>query len=243
MRPPDPVFADPRLARLYDDLDGERVDLDAYVAIVEEVGATSVVDIGCGTGCLAVRLAEAGIGVVGVDPAAASLELARAKPYADRVTWLHGDATVLDGREIAADVAIMTGNVAQVFVSDDDWARTLDAVHGCLRPGGWFVFETRRPEVRDWESWEDGPTTVALPDGESVTVSRTVIEVALPLVTFEWSTTVAGTTIPSVSTLRFRPREEIEADLVAHGFQVEDVRDAPERPGKELVFLARRGQT
>jgi hypothetical protein len=75
-----------------------------------------------------------------------------------------------------------------------------------------------------------------------VTESRTVIEVALPLVIFEWSTTVAGTTIPSVSTLRFRPREEIEADLVAHGFEVEDVRDAPERPGKELVFLARSGQ-
>ena len=45
----------------------------------------------------------------------------------------------------------MTGNVAQVFVSDEDWSSTLDAVHGCLRPGGWFVFETRRPEARDWE--------------------------------------------------------------------------------------------
>ena len=98
VRSPDPAFADPRLAWLYDVLDGERGDLDAYVAVVEEVGATSVVDIGCGTGCLAVRLAEAGIDVVGVDPAAASLEMARAKPYADRVTWLHGDATVLDGR-------------------------------------------------------------------------------------------------------------------------------------------------
>jgi predicted TPR repeat methyltransferase len=52
VRSPDPAFADPRLARLYDDLHGERVDLDAYAAIVEEVGATTVVDIGCGTGCL-----------------------------------------------------------------------------------------------------------------------------------------------------------------------------------------------
>jgi len=243
VRSPDPIFADPRLARLYDALDGERVDLDAYVAIIEEVEATSVVDIGCGTGCLAVRLAEAGIDVVGVDPAAASLAMARVKPYANRVTWLHGDSTVLEGRDLSADLAIMTGNVAQVFVSDDDWSRTLDAVHGCLRPGGWLVFETRRPEVRDWESWEVPPTAVTLPDGERVTVSRTVTEVALPLVTFEWSTTVAGTPIPSASTLRFRPREEIEADLVEHGFEVDDVREAPERPGKELVFLARRART
>lgn len=242
MRPPDPAFADPRLAWLYDVLDGERVDLDAYVAIIEEVGATSVVDIGCGTGCLAVRLAEAGIDVVGVDPAGASLEMARAKPYADRVTWLHGDATVLDGRGLSADLAIMTANVAQVFVTDEDWSSALDAVHGCLRPGGWFVFETRRPEVRDWENWEVPPTTVALPDGGSVTVRRTVTEVALPLVTFVSATTLGDTTIPSASTLRFRPREEIEADLAARGFEVEDVRDAPERPGKELVFLARRAQ-
>lgn len=242
MRAPDPAFADPRLARLYDDLHGERIDLDAYAAIVDEVGATSVVDIGCGTGCLAVRLAEAGIEVVGVDPASASLEMARAKPYADRVTWLDGDATVLAGRDLSADLAIMTGNVAQVFVSDDDWSATLDAVHGCLRPGGWFVFETRQPEVRDWENWEIPPTTVDLPDGETVTVSRTVTEVALPLVTFESSTTLDGTAVLSASTLRFRPREEIETDLVRHGFQVDDVRDAPDRPGLELVFLAQRAE-
>ena len=45
----------------------------------------------------------------------------------------------------------MTGNVAQVFVSDEDWHTTLAAVREHLAPGGWFVFETRRPEVRAWE--------------------------------------------------------------------------------------------
>jgi hypothetical protein len=46
MRPPDAAFSDPRLAWLYDVFEVERIDLDAYVAVVEEVGARSVVDIG-----------------------------------------------------------------------------------------------------------------------------------------------------------------------------------------------------
>lgn len=147
---------------------------------------------------------------------------------------------MLVGRGLATDLVVMTGNVAQVFVSDDDWARTLDAVHECLRPGGWLAFETRRPEARDWERWDIAPTTISLPDGRSAVVTRTVTESAPPLVTFETSLTVDGEVIPSSSTLRFRERHEVEVDLAEHGFEVVDVRDAPDRPGKELVFLARR---
>ena len=44
----------------------------------------------------------------------------------------------------------------------------------------------------------------------------------------------------SDSTLRFRERDEVVATLVANGYVVEDVRDAPDRPGRELVFFARR---
>lgn len=240
VRAPDPAFADPRLAVLYDVLDADRCDLDAYMAIADEVGAASVIDIGCGTGSLAVRLARSGRTVVGVDPAGASLDIARVKPLAERVTWVHGDATALRGRGATADLAVMTGNVAQVFVSDRDWVSTLAAVHDCLHPGGWLVFETRRAEVRDWERWDAGPTRVDLSDGSHVVVSTTVTEVVLPLVTFESTTTVGGEVVTSASTLRFRERDEVERDLTEHGFDVVDVRAAPDRPEKELVFLARR---
>ena len=42
----------------------------------------------------------------------------------------------------------------------------------------------------------------------------------------------------STSTLRFRERDELERDLDRHGFDVLDVRDAPDRPGTEMVFVA-----
>lgn len=240
MREPDAAFADPRLAALYDVFDEDRPDLDVYVAVAEEVRARTVVDIGCGTGTLALLLAGRGVDVIGVDPAIASLDVARGKPNAEQVRWVEGDATAVVGLDPRADLAVMTGNVAQVFVSDEDWRRTLAAAHACLRPGGWLVLETRRPEARAWEDWDVPPTRVGLPGGHSAVVSRTVTEVALPLVTFESVTVLQGEEVPSTSTLRFRDRPEVERDLADHGFEVEEVRDASDRPGLEHVFMARR---
>ena len=64
------------------------------------------------------------------------------------------------------------------------------------------------------------------------------------LVTFESPNVFEadGTTIVVRSTLRFRSRAEIEASLIACGFVIDEVRDAPDRPGRELVFIARRGE-
>jgi hypothetical protein len=40
--------------------------------------------------------------------------------------------------------------------------------------------------------------------------------------------------------LRFRSREEVKSSLAAHGYRVVEVRDAPDRPGREFVFIAER---
>jgi hypothetical protein len=49
-----------------------------------------------------------------------------------------------------------------------------------------------------------------------------------------------GAVLTSASTLRFRSREELANSLAAANLAVEDVRDAPDRPGREFVFIARR---
>ena len=49
-----------------------------------------------------------------------------------------------------------------------------------------------------------------------------------------------GVVIESMSTLRFRGRSEIEEFLVREGFELTEIRDAPDRPGGEFVFVSRR---
>ncbi|MGD9999476.1 MAG: class I SAM-dependent methyltransferase [Ilumatobacteraceae bacterium] len=238
---PDPIFADPRLASLYDTLEGERPDLDAYAAIVDELGARSVLDVGCGTGVFALLLADRGIDATGVDPAAASLDVARSKPGADRVHWVAAPATELPA--LAVDLVTMTGNVAQVFVDDGEWNRTLRSVRAALRPGGHLVLETRRPERAGWLEWtpELSRQTVDTPHMGLVTNWVELTDVSLPLVSFRWTFVFEGwgEVVVSDSTLRFRDRREIESTLAVAGFDVLDVRDAPDRPGKEHVFVAR----
>ena len=238
----DAIFAHQRLAWVYDAFDGPRDDLTAYVAIAGELGADRVLDVGCGTGCLAIELARTGRTVVGVDPATASLEVARAKEGSDAVTWIHGDAAAIPA--VAADCALMTGNVAQVFLADEDWARVLRAIGTALRPHGYLVFETRRPERRAWEEWaaDTCPVTLDIPGHGPVEQRREVTAVNLPLVSFRYTYTFLadGAVITSDSTLRFRDRDELESSLAAQGYRVLDVRDAPDRPGRELVFITER---
>ena len=236
---PDDLFDDPRFARLYDPLDPDRSDLDAYAEMVREFGAHTVLDLGCGTGTFACLLAEQGFEVIGVDPAAASLDIARAKPHADAVRWIHGDATRLP--QLDADLAVMTGNVAQVFLTDAEWDAALNGIHAALRPGGRLVFETRDPQKRAWQNWTRENTFIdTIVDGVGrVRTWDDLLEVAPPLVTFESIVILPdGEQLRSTSTLCFRDREEVEASLARTGFSVQEVRDAPDRPGREFVFVA-----
>ena len=71
------------------------------------------------------------------------------------------------------------------------------------------------------------------------------IDVSGPLLSFRWTHVFAsdGAAINSVSTLRFRGSDEITRSLEECGYRVDEVRDTPDRPGRELVFIASRMET
>ena len=171
-------------------------------------------------------LAALGMQVVAVDPARASLDVARGKPgrRAGRAAWTQG--TTVDLPEVSADLAVMTANVAQVFLTDEEWMETLVAVRRRLRQGGVLAFETRDPQQRAWERWtpELSRLTVDVPDVGRVWSWEEVRRVELPLVTFDEHTLFHNPDGPdedvvSTSTLRFRTSDEVRASVRSAGYE------------------------
>jgi SAM-dependent methyltransferase len=212
------------------------------ITFADEIGARSVLDIGCGTGTFACMLARAGKVVVGLDPAAASIAVARRKVGAEAVRWIEGDVTALPHLQV--DLVTMTGNVAQVFLNDDEWAAVLQAGRAALAPGGHLVFETRDPARQAWRAWNREETfwRVELANTEVVETWTELTKVQPPFVSFRQTFSFAADRVmlASESSLRFRDRGEIERSLQTAGFEAVEGRDAPDRPGLEMVFVCRR---
>jgi len=159
------------------------------------------------------------------------------------VRWLYGEVESLAPFQV--DLVTVTGNVAQVFVTDAGWASALRAVRAALRPDGTLVFETRDPARRPWRAWtrELSERRVALAGVGIVRSWVEVTDVDGPLVSFRHSFVFErdGAVLTSDSTLRFWSQAEITDSLMASDFVVQHVRDAPDRPGLELVFVAKCG--
>ena len=235
----DLIFEDPRLVSIYDAFDGQRLDLENYLSLARELRVNSILDIGCGTGCLASLLAKEGYKVTGVDPAKASLDYAQKKPNSEKVNWILGDATNLPSLDV--DLAVMTGNVAQVFLDDRSWAKALSGIRLALNKKGRFIFEVRDPTQKAWLQWNRERTLkrINLVDIGYVESWCELTGIQDELVSFRWTFLFEsdGVTLVSDSTLRFRDRRSIMDSLTQAGFIVNEIRDAPDRPGKEFVFI------
>jgi SAM-dependent methyltransferase len=239
-------YVDPRLVELYDQANPRGADTDFYLQLAADLHAHTIVDLGCGTGLLTRELALADRRVIGVDPAPAMLAVARRQPGAERVQWIEGDCNALGAPQ--ADLAIMTGNVAQVFLEDWDWASALRAIHAALRPGGWLAFESRNPQARAWEQW-NRESTYAINDSPFGP-----IEEWLEVVSADESRVrmqghnlfrATGEVVVVDSELRFRKLDEIIGDLTQAGFVLEHVfggwmREPFAPTSRMMIIVARR---
>ncbi|MGC5020245.1 class I SAM-dependent methyltransferase [Micromonospora sp. DT47] len=216
-------FTDPRLVEVYDAECPWGRDDDYFVSVVGETLAARVLDLGCGTGRLALGLAAAGHTVTGVDPARASLEAARAKPGADRISWLEGSVEVLPAG--AYDVAVMTSHVAQFLVDDEQWHRALTALRRALVDGGRLVFDSRDPADRRWERWNrvDSRRRLVLSGGRQVEVWTETTDVHDGVVRFTRQYRFPDVELLGDVVLRFRTERELRGSLDGAGFRVERI--------------------
>ncbi len=242
-------FTDPRLVAIYDTVNPYEDDAEPgfYLGLAAELDVTSIVDLGCGTGQITCALARHGYRAIGVDPSPRMLDVARHRPDGELVRWIDGDAAALGTPD--ADLAIMTGHVAQFFLTDDAWRGALTALHDALRPGGHLSFESRNPEARAWDRWAEsvrvgvhdpvaGPieTWIEVDD-----VSEGVVSYAI-----HYAFAATGETLVAADQrLRFRSETELTESLADAGFTVERVYgDWDRRPADptnpELVVVATR---
>lgn len=149
--PTDKLFNDPELVEFYDIENGWTADSEYLQTIA--AGRTSILDLGCGTGLLAATLAQqGGKRVVGVDPAAAMLDVARQRPGGDRVRWVEGDGQTIRLGE-TFDLVLLSGHAFQVFLTREDQLATLRTIAAHLSPEGRFIFDSRNPRVEEWKEW------------------------------------------------------------------------------------------
>lgn len=214
------LYEDRRLTALYDLFSPPGEDTAFYRRLAGPA-PLAVLDLGCGTGQLALALAADGHGVTAVDPAPAMLAVARAKPGAAAVEWRQGTAADLPP-EACFDLAVMTGHAFQVLLDDGEIAALLAAVRRHLRPGGRFAFESRNPAAREWESWTPALSAevLALPDGTTVELHNDVTPPAGERLTYEthFHFTAGGARFVTRNALRFAPQATIARLLAEAGF-------------------------
>lgn len=152
-------------AHLYDLFD-RRETAGFYLPYVKD--AKEVLEIGCGTGRVAIPLAERGVHVYCVEPSPAmrrafASNLSRQPDLIHRITLARGDAESFDF-DRAFPAAIM-GGVFDHFPGDEERIAALHNVYRHLEPGGRLLFDVGL----DYRPTEGGPE----PMGEATVDGRT----------------------------------------------------------------------
>ncbi|WP_219836260.1 class I SAM-dependent methyltransferase [Paenibacillus sp. R14(2021)] len=110
----------------------------------------TIVDLGCGTGSIAIPLARSGFNVFGIDLSSDMLTIGRSKwgdaAAAGSVTWLQQDMTEWEIGE-AADAVISFCDCLNYLTEEDDVLRAFAATHRGLKPGGLFLFDVHAPRT------------------------------------------------------------------------------------------------
>jgi len=125
-------------------------DVEFYVELAQDSGGP-VLEIGCGTGRISLRIAAAGIDVVGVDFSTAMLAKARQRAATTKVSggsfeFVHGDM-----RTLALDrqfpLVIIPARTLYLALTPDEQLETLRRAAAHLAPGGALAFNLFVPDA------------------------------------------------------------------------------------------------
>ncbi len=132
-------------AERYDTLEhGVAGDVAFYVARAAEA-APPVLELGCGTGRVAIAIARSGTPITGLDRSAAMLAVARRKSRdSGNPRWVEGDMRTFHLGEEFGLICIPHRGFQHLLTSADQRA-ALERCRAHLRPGGHLVFNVANP--------------------------------------------------------------------------------------------------
>ncbi|MFS0655236.1 class I SAM-dependent DNA methyltransferase [Bacillus sp. 179-C3.3 HS] len=107
----------------------------------------TVIDVGCGTGEISLRLAEKGHTVTGVDLSEDMLALAQQKAMAQHhsIQFLHQDMRELDGFDQAFKAAVICCDSLNYLKNENDVKKTFENMFQVLEAGGVLLFDVHTP--------------------------------------------------------------------------------------------------
>lgn len=129
-------------------------EIDFYRAMTKEVKERggSILEVGCGTGRVALQLAQEGISIVGMDIAPAMITTARQKSQElPNVRWVEGDMLSFDLRE-CFDLIIIPGHSFQFMLTPEDQLACLNCIRQHLTHHGKLVLHINHDDL----SWLGG---------------------------------------------------------------------------------------
>jgi ubiquinone/menaquinone biosynthesis C-methylase UbiE len=130
-------------ADVYDDWYRDLPDTQSCATTIEELAAGGpVLELGTGTGRLALAIAARGVTVVGLDSSAAMLARLRAKPGADRVAAVEADMAALPFTARTFGVVLVAFNTLFNLPDERSQRRCLADARRVVRDGGLLVVET-----------------------------------------------------------------------------------------------------
>jgi SAM-dependent methyltransferase len=135
-------------AEIYDQFYGEYAQLPGW--FLEDLASRgNVLELGCGTGRIAIPLAEAGLDVTGIDYAEPMLRLAKSKA-ADKglnIDWHLGDMRRLDTGKRYGSVLLLS-NALWHLHDIADFEDCMRGIRGHLAPGGTLVVNVSVPSIQ-----------------------------------------------------------------------------------------------
>ena len=217
----DRLYHDPDLVEFYDLENAGGADFAFCLDFARDT--KSVLDLGCGTGALAAALAP-GRRVVGIDPAASMLSVARSRAGGDAARWVEADARTVRLSE-SFDLVLMTGHAFQCLLTDDDVLAVLGTIKAHLSPSGIFIFDSRNPEREEWREWAPGRSEriVTHPHYGDVTAWNDVrFDSRTAIVTYDtFYRTPDGRRLHAASKIRFIAKDRLAALIDASGLKAE----------------------